>query len=262
MQNNLENNQDSSNVILGFLTKRGRLIIDIIVLILILFSSYYTINLKNQLHDANVKVENLEYELLLEKEKSTEIIAELQQVDIEDYIDEWTLSLFDLLVTREVNSDAYYIRNQYLYHNSQISRDKANYMALWTYAHSKFQSVDPLLTSAVQLKESDMHHFNPKNDGELIVSHAGAIGIMQIMPRTARIYDGDPRILEENIRIGVSLLAETSKWYKDDVVAMLAHYNGGSNPYEKIKMYEETKNYVEEVPRIYEAMVEAYRNAQ
>ena len=87
---------------------------------------------------------------------------------------------------------------------------------------SKF--VSPSLALAVAETESS---FRPH-----VVSHAGAVGVMQVMPATA--YDMfkvrqealfDP---QTNIRIGVQFLDHLIKKYNGRIDLALSHYNGGS----------------------------------
>ena len=84
--------------------------------------------------------------------------------------------------------------------------------------------VRPSLALAVAETESN---FRPH-----VVSHAGAVGIMQIMPATAfglyktgRAALFDPRT---NIRIGVRFLDHLIKKYNGRFDLALSHYNGGS----------------------------------
>jgi soluble lytic murein transglycosylase-like protein len=84
--------------------------------------------------------------------------------------------------------------------------------------------VRPSLALAVAETESN---FRPH-----VVSHAGAVGVMQIMPATAfglyktgRAALFDPRT---NIRIGVRFLDHLIKKYNGRIDLALSHYNGGS----------------------------------
>ena len=84
--------------------------------------------------------------------------------------------------------------------------------------------VRPSLALAVAETESN---FRPH-----VVSHAGAVGIMQIMPATAfglyktgRAALFDPRT---NIRIGIRFLDHLIKKYNGRIDLALSHYNGGS----------------------------------
>jgi len=84
--------------------------------------------------------------------------------------------------------------------------------------------VRPSLALAVAETESN---FRPH-----VVSHAGAVGVMQIMPATAfglykigRAELFDP---QTNIRIGVRFLDHLIKKYNGRIDLALSHYNGGS----------------------------------
>ena len=83
------------------------------------------------------------------------------------------------------------------------------------------------------------------------VSHAGAQGLMQLMPDTARRFGvakiTDPR---ENIRGGVTYLDWLLKEFNRDPVLALAGYNAGEGAVEKhqgVPPYAETRAYVPKV---------------
>jgi soluble lytic murein transglycosylase-like protein len=60
------------------------------------------------------------------------------------------------------------------------------------------------------------------------VSPAGAIGLMQILPRTARrlgVGEGQLHRPRENIRAGVRLLAILLRHYRGDIISTLVAYN-------------------------------------
>jgi soluble lytic murein transglycosylase-like protein len=84
--------------------------------------------------------------------------------------------------------------------------------------------VTPALAIAVAKIESDL-----RPD---VVSNKGAIGVMQIMPRTGLLEFGVKRndlfnpII--NIKIGVKFLDQLIKKYKGNIGVALSHYNGGS----------------------------------
>ena len=99
------------------------------------------------------------------------------------------------------------------------------------------------LLKAVAKAESD---FNPN-----CVSSAGAVGIMQLMPETARelgvtnLYDP-----EQNIMGGAKELAGNLEYYNGDVSLALAAYNAGRGAVKKyggIPPYTETQNYVKSI---------------
>lgn len=110
-------------------------------------------------------------------------------------------------------------------------------------AASKKYNVSLELLKAVAKAESD---FNPN-----CVSSAGAVGVMQLMPATAKelgvsnSYDA-----EENIMGGAKYLARKLKEYNGNVELALAAYNAGSgavNKYGGIPPYKETQNYVKKI---------------
>lgn len=84
--------------------------------------------------------------------------------------------------------------------------------------------VSPSLALAVAKVESNFR--------SNAVSHKGAIGVMQIMPRTALLEFGVQReelfIPATNIKIGIKFLDSLIKKYKGNVGVALSHYNGGS----------------------------------
>lgn len=84
-----------------------------------------------------------------------------------------------------------------------------------------------------------------------IVSSAGAIGVMQLMPGTAE-YLGvtDPYNAEQNIMGGAKLLSELSTRYNGDLSLTLAAYNAGTGAVDKygtIPPYQETQNFVAKI---------------
>ena len=99
------------------------------------------------------------------------------------------------------------------------------------------------LLKAVAKAESD---FNPN-----VVSSAGAVGIMQLMPTTAKelgvqnIYD-----VKENIMGGAKELSGLLKRYDGDLTLTLAGYNAGIGNVQKyggVPPFQETQNYIKKI---------------
>lgn len=104
-------------------------------------------------------------------------------------------------------------------------------------------AIDPALVKAVIHAESN---FNPKAR-----SPKGAMGLMQLMPATARSLGViDASIPANNIKGGVQYLATLLKRFKGDVSLAAAAYNAGPEAVEKylgIPPYDETIVYVQRV---------------
>ena len=85
------------------------------------------------------------------------------------------------------------------------------------------------------------------------VSPKGAIGIMQLMPQTARELQADPSDAEQNVNAGARYLRQLLLKYMDDpyqVRKALAAYNAGPaavDRYGGVPPYAETQQYVRRV---------------
>lgn len=82
-------------------------------------------------------------------------------------------------------------------------------------------------------------------------SHAGAMGIMQLMPATAASLGvTDAYDAEQNIMGGANLISQLLTKYNGDISLALAAYNAGSGNVEKyggIPPFTETQNYVSKI---------------
>src|SRR5206468_9242169 len=108
-------------------------------------------------------------------------------------------------------------------------------------------NVDPNLVRALVKVESN---FNPN-----AVSRKGAMGLMQLMPQTARQLNlTNPFNPEQNVDAGVRHLKQLLESYGGDVRLSLAAYNAGSGAVARssgIPRYAETRNYVRKITELY-----------
>lgn len=90
------------------------------------------------------------------------------------------------------------------------------------------------------------------------VSPKGAIGLMQLMPATAREYGADPRDPRQNVEAGTQYLRDLLFKYQNadhQVSRALAAYNAGPAAVDRhhgVPPYRETRAYVARVLRKYE----------
>ena len=108
-------------------------------------------------------------------------------------------------------------------------------------------NVDPNLVRAVVKVESN---FNPN-----AVSRKGAMGLMQLMPATARqLKVKNPFDPEQNVDAGVRHLKQLLESYGGDVRLTLAAYNAGAGAVARssgVPHYAETQNYVRRITNLY-----------
>ena len=115
-------------------------------------------------------------------------------------------------------------------------------------ASAKYQ-VKPTFVKSIIAAESG---FSPG-----AVSPKGAIGLMQLMPETAREFGADPTVAEQNVEAGTQYLSSLLRMYahrRDQLRRAIAAYNAGPGAvkrYHGVPPYRETRHYVARVLRLF-----------
>ncbi len=129
-------------------------------------------------------------------------------------------------------------------HGSDLDRDGLQRLVRQI---SMEHGLDPKLVDALVRVESD---YDPR-----AVSRKGAMGLMQLMPATAKRLDvDDPFDPEENVRGGVREFSRLLERYSGNLQFALAAYNAGEGAvakYRGVPPYRETRSYVSKILTIY-----------
>lgn len=110
---------------------------------------------------------------------------------------------------------------------------------------SKRHNINPAIVMAIARRESA---FDPQ-----AISHAGAIGLMQLMPRTAAELGVDPHNPVENVMGGIIYFKAMRERFEGYTTLALAAYNAGPSRIKnrQIPNIPETQEYVKAVYEYY-----------
>jgi tetratricopeptide (TPR) repeat protein len=137
------------------------------------------------------------------------------------------------------------------YYNPRLQRDVAEKIAEALLGYSYQFNVDPRLVVALVVIESG---FQPQ-----VTSRAGALGLGQLMPETARALGVDPQDPVQNLYGTIRYLrGNLDRFGYDNVHLALAAYNAGRaavERYEGIPPYDETRWYVYNVSHLYRRLL-------
>ena len=160
-------------------------------------------------------------------------------------------------VGSDVDYDFYRLLDSFIRSSNPTDEQKREIENAIIGAAARYQ-LDPHLIKAVIRQESN---FRPD-----AVSHAGAMGLMQLMPRTAESLGvTDPFSISQNIFGGTRYLSQMLERFEGDIELALAAYNAGASRVERhggIPPIQETQNFVPSVLRHKEQYIMArYRAA-
>ncbi len=123
---------------------------------------------------------------------------------------------------------------------------------------ARLHQVSPLLVKAVIQTESN---FNPR-----ALSQRGAVGLMQVMPDTARAMGiSDPWDPQKNVTAGVKYLKTLLVLFNDDEKLALAAYNCGPEAMKRWgnqPPFQETRTFVDRVMTYYSHHLDSWKLTQ
>lgn len=169
------------------------------------------------------------------------------------YTDEPRHKLFKLIIKtppirrHATPSSAPLYTNMSFRRNSYSAVNKARYNDMIADAAQRHQVDEKLLHAVIQAESS----YNPS-----AISSAGAVGLMQLMPGTARRFGVTDRVNpDQNVDGGTKYLKHLINMFGPRLDLAIAAYNAGENAVirhnNSIPPYRETQDYVRQVLALY-----------
>jgi soluble lytic murein transglycosylase-like protein len=136
----------------------------------------------------------------------------------------------------------------------QFGDNKKKYASTIDYYANRYRLPKSLLHAVITAESA----YDPN-----AISRAGAVGLMQLMPETAKRYGvSNRRNPSDNVNGGTRYLRDLLKMFNNNVVLALAAYNAGEDAVKrhgnKVPPYKETRNYVKKVIAYYKE----YKNSK
>jgi soluble lytic murein transglycosylase-like protein len=128
-----------------------------------------------------------------------------------------------------------------------LAKNKKKYAPLIAKAAEKYQIDEKLIHAVIQTESA----YDVK-----AISSAGAVGLMQLMPGTAKRYGvSNRKNATQNIDGGTRYIKDLQKMFNSNLKLVLASYNAGEGAVKKynnsIPPYPETRDYVRKVMGLY-----------
>ena len=180
------------------------------------------------------------------------IAPSLTQADIYKYVDKYGR----VILTDKPRNDNYKLlvktwkgweekKSSIAYDKFKIN--KTRYASTIAYYASRYRLPKSLLDAVITAESA----YDPN-----AVSRAGAVGLMQLMPETAKRYGvSNRRNPSANVNGGTRYLRDLLKMFDNKLELALAAYNAGEGAVKehgnKVPPYKETRNYVKKVIAYY-----------